>query len=151
MAIDPWPELPLSEWKDTLAIVHMWTQVVGKIRLKLSPLQNHWWTFTKDVQSILEKIRQTIQKTAPGAVGVISYQIPTFKLNDKNLVHFAAFKNHIGFYPTPSVIEAFKKELSQYKGAKGSCTSRLINRFHMIYWKKLSCFEQRRFKEVKGM
>ena len=120
MAIDPWPELPLSEWKDTLAIVHMWTQVVGKIRLKLSPLQNHWWTFTKDVQSILEKIRQTIQKTAPGAVVVISDQIPTFKLNDKNLVHFGAFKNHIGFYPTPSVIKAFKKELSQYKGAKGS-------------------------------
>jgi hypothetical protein len=43
MTIDPWPELPLSEWKDTLATLHMWTQIVGKIRLKLSPLQNHWW------------------------------------------------------------------------------------------------------------
>ena len=43
MAIVPWPELPLSEWKDTLATVHMWTQVVGKIRLKLTPLVNHWW------------------------------------------------------------------------------------------------------------
>ncbi|MGH9977451.1 MAG: iron chaperone [Nitrososphaeraceae archaeon] len=77
-------------------------------------------TFPKDVQSILEKIRQTIRKAAPGAVEVISYQIPTFKLNDKNLVHFAALKNHVGFYPTPSGIEAFKKVLSQYKGAKGS-------------------------------
>lgn len=77
-------------------------------------------TFTKDVQSILEKTRETIRKAAPGAVEAISYQIPTFKLNDKNLVHFAAFKNHIGFYPTPSGIEAFKKELSQYKGANGS-------------------------------
>jgi uncharacterized protein YdhG (YjbR/CyaY superfamily) len=76
-------------------------------------------TFTKDVQSILEKTRETIRKAAPGAVEAISYQIPTFKLND-NLVHFAAFKNHIGFYPTPSGIEAFKKELSQYKGANGS-------------------------------
>ena len=76
--------------------------------------------FPKDVQSILEKIRLTIQEEVPGAVEAISYQIPTFKLNDKALVHFAAFKNHIGFYPTPSGIEAFKKELSQYKGAKGS-------------------------------
>jgi uncharacterized protein YdhG (YjbR/CyaY superfamily) len=77
-------------------------------------------TLPKDVQSILEKMRQTIRKAAPGAVEAISYQIPTFKLNDTNLVHFAAFKNHIGFYPTPSGIEAFKKELSQYKVAKGS-------------------------------
>ena len=43
MTIDPWPELPLSEWKDTLATLHMWTQIVGKIRLKLTPLVNHWW------------------------------------------------------------------------------------------------------------
>jgi hypothetical protein len=43
MNIDPWPELPLAEWDDTLATLHMWTQIVGKIRLKLSPLENHWW------------------------------------------------------------------------------------------------------------
>jgi len=49
-------------------------------------------TLPKDVQSVLEKTRQTIRKAAPGAVETISYQIPTFKLNDKNLVHFAAFK-----------------------------------------------------------
>ncbi len=77
-------------------------------------------TFPTDVQSILEKMRQTIKKAAPEAVEAISYQIPTFKLNGKNLVHFAAYKNHIGFYPTSSGIEAFKKELSSYKGAKGS-------------------------------
>ena len=99
--------------------------VEGKVNMhthkkQFKTIEEYIETFTKDVQSILEKIRQTIQKTAPGAVGAISYQIPTFKLNDKNLVHFAAFKNHIGFYPTPSVIEAFKKELFQYKGAKGS-------------------------------
>ena len=76
-------------------------------------------TFPEDVQSILEKMRQTIRKAAPEAEEAISYQIPTFKLNG-NLVYFAAFKNHIGFYPTPSGIEAFKKELSPYKGAKGS-------------------------------
>lgn len=77
-------------------------------------------TFPEDVQDILEKMRQTIQKAAPEATEAISYQMPTFKLNGKNLVHFAAWKNHIGFYPTPSGTEAFKKELSRYKGAKGS-------------------------------
>jgi uncharacterized protein YdhG (YjbR/CyaY superfamily) len=77
-------------------------------------------TFPKDVQSILEKMRQTIREAAPKAVEAISYQMPTFKVNGKNLVHFAAWKNHIGFYPTPSGTEAFKKELSLYKFAKGS-------------------------------
>ena len=77
-------------------------------------------TFPKDVQSILEKMRQTIREAAPEAVETISYQMPTFKLNGKNLVHFAAWRNHIGFYPTSSGTEAFKKELSRYKTAKGS-------------------------------
>ena len=77
-------------------------------------------TFPKDVQSILEKMRQTIREAAPEAVETISYQMPTFKLNGKNLVHFAAWRNHIGFYPTSSGTEAFKKELSRYKAAKGS-------------------------------
>lgn len=75
--------------------------------------------FPKDIQEILKKIRATIQKAAPGAEETINYQMPTFTLNG-NLVHFAAFKNHIGFYPTPTGIEKFKKELSTYKGAKGS-------------------------------
>ena len=73
----------------------------------------------KDIQKILEELRSTISKAAPGAEETINYGIPTFTLNG-NLVHFAAFKNHIGFYPTPGGIEAFKKELSVYEGAKGS-------------------------------
>lgn len=76
-------------------------------------------SFPEDVRAILEKVRATIRKAAPGAEETISYQIPTFTLNG-NLVHFAAFKNHIGFYPGPTGIEAFKDELSAYKGAKGS-------------------------------
>ena len=76
-------------------------------------------TFPTDIQSILEEIRQTIRKAAPEAVEAISYQMPTFKLNG-NLVHFAAHKNHIGFYPAPSGVEAFKKELAPYKSSKGS-------------------------------
>jgi len=75
--------------------------------------------FPKDVQEILEKLRITIRKAAPGAEETINYAIPTFTLKG-NLVHFAAFKNHIGFYPAPSGIEAFRKELSVYEGAKGS-------------------------------
>jgi len=75
--------------------------------------------FPKHVQEILEKIRVTIRKAAPEAEETINYAIPTFTLKS-NLVHFAAFKNHIGFYPAPSGIEAFRKELSVYEGAKGS-------------------------------
>ena len=77
-------------------------------------------TFPQNVQEILEKVRQIIHKEAPEAVEAISYGMPTFKLNGKNLVHFAGWKEHIGFYPTPSGIEKFKKELSHYQGAKGS-------------------------------
>ncbi|MBE2197209.1 MAG: DUF1801 domain-containing protein [Anaerolinea sp.] len=75
--------------------------------------------FPPDVQEILEKIRITIRKAAPDAEETISYQMPTFKLKG-NLVHFAAFKKHIGLYPTPTGIEEFKDELSAYKNAKGS-------------------------------
>jgi uncharacterized protein YdhG (YjbR/CyaY superfamily) len=75
--------------------------------------------FPKDVQEILEKIRMTIRKAAPDAEEIIKYQIPTFTLKG-NLVHFGAFKKHIGFYPAPSGIEEFKEELSVYEGAKGS-------------------------------
>ena len=75
--------------------------------------------FPPDVQAILQKIRATIRKAAPQAEETIKYQMPTFTLHG-NLVHFAAFKNHIGFYPVPTGIEAFKRELSVYKGGKGS-------------------------------
>ncbi len=75
--------------------------------------------FPNDVQEILEKIRTTIRKAAPDAEETIKYQMPTFTLKG-NLVHFAAFKKHIGFYPTPTGTEKFQKELSVYQGAKGS-------------------------------
>ncbi len=77
-------------------------------------------TFPKEVQVILEKIRRTIREAAPDAVESISYQIPTFKLNGKYLVYFAGWKNHIGFYPVPSGIVAFNKELSPYITGKGT-------------------------------
>ena len=78
--------------------------------------------FPKPTQQILEKIREVITKVVPDAEEAMTYGIPTFKLNGKNLVHFAGFKNHIGFYPTPSGIAAFKKEFKklEYEFAKGS-------------------------------
>ena len=75
--------------------------------------------FPDDVQTILEKIRMTIRKAAPRAEETIKYQIPTFTLRG-NLVHFAAYKKHIGFYPAPRGIEEFKNELSVYEGGKGT-------------------------------
>lgn len=76
--------------------------------------------FPKDTQKVLEQIRTTIKSAAPDAEETISYAIPTFTLNKAYLVYFAAFKNHIGFYATPTGHEAFKKDLSRYKLGKGS-------------------------------
>jgi uncharacterized protein YdhG (YjbR/CyaY superfamily) len=82
--------------------------------------------FPEGTREILEKVRETIKKAAPEAEETISYQMPTFKLKG-NLVHFAAFKNHIGFYPAPTGIEEFSIELSAYKGGKGSVQFPLDN------------------------
>jgi len=76
-------------------------------------------TFTPEVQDILQTLRQVIREEAPAAKEKISYQMPTFELHG-NLVHFAAFKNHIGFYPAPSGIEEFKEELKEYHKSKGT-------------------------------
>ena len=75
--------------------------------------------FPEDVQAILQQVRRTIHEAAPEATEAISYQMPTFKLHG-NLVHFGAFKNHIGFYPVPSGMAAFEEELAAYKQGKGS-------------------------------
>jgi len=87
--------------------------------MKPKDIDEYIASFPEDVQEILEKLRAIIKKAAPDAEEKISYQIPTFSLKG-NLVHFAAYKKHIGFYPTPSGIENFKNELSAYEGAKGS-------------------------------
>lgn len=76
-------------------------------------------TFPENVQRMLEQVRATIKQAAPEATETINYAMPTFVLHG-NLVHFAAYKNHIGFYPAPSGIEAFAKQLSVYKSSKGA-------------------------------
>ena len=75
--------------------------------------------FPYEIQQILQKLRKTIKESAPEAQEKISYNMPAYKIN-RNLVYFAVCKNHIGFYPTPSAIVAFEKELSEYKSSKGA-------------------------------
>ncbi|MEJ7822943.1 MAG: DUF1801 domain-containing protein [Chitinophagaceae bacterium] len=86
---------------------------------KYNDINGYIADFPQDIQQILEQIRASIKKAAPKAEEVIKYAIPTFILNG-NLVHFAAYKNHIGFYATPSGHHQFEKELSCYKQGKGS-------------------------------
>ena len=77
-------------------------------------------TFPADIQAILEKVRQAIQKAAPEAVETMSYGIPTFNLNGRHLVFFAGWKRHISLYPIPAGDEAFQQAIAHYKRAKGS-------------------------------
>ena len=77
--------------------------------------------FPPETRKVLEEMRALIKSTAPEeATETISYAIPTFDLNGKHLVHFAGFAHHVGFYPIPSGMEAFKEELARYKTGKGS-------------------------------
>jgi len=82
-------------------------------------INNYITEFPEEIRVILEQIRNTIHQAAPEAKEAIKYGMPTFVLNG-NLVHFAAFKNHIGFYPAPSGIDTFIKELAVYRTGKGT-------------------------------
>jgi uncharacterized protein YdhG (YjbR/CyaY superfamily) len=88
-------------------------------RKQFKTIDEYIATFPKNVQTVLEEMRHAIQEAAPQAEEAISYQMPAFKQNGV-LVWFAAFKNHIGFFPKMTVIEAFKQELADYKVSKGT-------------------------------
>lgn len=102
--------------------------------------------FPEEVQALLQKIRATIRKAAPGAVEAIKYQMPTFVLGE-NLVHFAAFQKHIGFYPTPSAITAFSAKLTDYVWAKGSVQFPLTKPIPMALIRRMVEF---RVEEVRS-
>jgi uncharacterized protein YdhG (YjbR/CyaY superfamily) len=85
----------------------------------LTVIDSYIADFPQSTQEVLQRLRQVIREAAPDAVEAIKYRIPTFVLNG-NLVHFAAFNRHIGFYPTPSAMLHFQKELAPYPSAKGS-------------------------------
>jgi uncharacterized protein YdhG (YjbR/CyaY superfamily) len=90
------------------------------LRSKFETIDEYIQTFPPDVQGILEHVRRTIREVAPSAVEAISYQMPTFKLDGSYLIYFAAWKKHIGLYPIPSGNEDFEREISLYRGAKGT-------------------------------
>ncbi|MDB6352851.1 DUF1801 domain-containing protein [Trichococcus sp. K1Tr] len=87
--------------------------------IKIETIDAYISRYDEDVQAILQEFRRVIKEEAPDAIEKISYQMPTFYLNG-NLVHFAVQKNHIGFYPAPSGVAAFKEELTEYKTSKGA-------------------------------
>ena len=95
-----------------------WSYLISKDK-EVKTIDDYISMYPEDVRIKLEKLRKTIKEVAPQSEEAISYRMPTFKLNG-NLVYFAAFKDHISFYPTPSGIEAFEKELSKYKCSKGT-------------------------------
>lgn len=88
-------------------------------RKKFSNIDEYHTSFPVGVQNLLQQLRLAIKEAAAQATETISYNIPTFKVN-KSLVYYAAYKNHIGFYPTATPLVAFKEELSAYKTSKGA-------------------------------
>lgn len=88
-------------------------------KITIKSIDEYILQFPQEVQEILKTLRKVIKESAPDAEEKISWQMPTFVLHG-NLVHFAAHKKHIGFYPAPSGIDAFRDELSEYKGSKGA-------------------------------
>lgn len=93
---------------------------MGTSNIRIKTIDEYIATFPQNIQDILEDVRKAIRDSAPDAQEAITYGVPTFKLNG-NLVHFAAYKKHLGFYPAgSSAIEAFKTELSNYSLSKGT-------------------------------
>ncbi|WP_178018889.1 DUF1801 domain-containing protein [uncultured Paenibacillus sp.] len=106
-----------------------------------------------EIQDRLQQIRKAVREAAPNAVEKISYQMPTFETEGRVLVHFAAFKNHIGFYPTPSGTEEFAEALSKYKGGKGSVQFPLNQPLPLDLIRRIALFrleENRRIRQAKA-
>ncbi|MCC6289742.1 MAG: DUF1801 domain-containing protein [Chitinophagaceae bacterium] len=116
------------------------------MQIKLSSIDEYIGNAPAEVQELLKNIRATIHKAAPEAEEAISYGMPAFSIGGKPLVYFAAFKNHIGFYATPSGHTAFEKELSKYKQGKGSVQFPLDKPMPLSLITKIVKF---RLKEVK--
>jgi len=93
---------------------------VNTLKARFETIDEYIAAFPRNVRDVLEELRRIIRESAPKSEETISYGIPTFDLNGKHLVHFAAYKNHIGFYPTSSGITRFKKDLSRYELSRGT-------------------------------
>lgn len=122
-------------------------------RSEAASIDEYITRFPADVQKILQKIRTTIRRAAPDATEAISYQIPTFRLNEKNLIHFAAFKNHLSLYPAPREAEEFRTDLAAYKGGKGTMQFPLGNAIDYDLIGRITKFQIERlrgFREPKS-
>jgi uncharacterized protein YdhG (YjbR/CyaY superfamily) len=82
--------------------------------------EEYFRSFPPSTRKLLDQMRDTVRKAAPGATEDMKYGLPTLVLNGKNLLHYGAYAHHVGFYPTPSVLLAFEKEISGYKHSKGA-------------------------------
>jgi len=111
----------------------------------LSSIDEYINEFPTDMQKTLQGIRNTIHSEAPHAEEAISYGMPTFKLNGINMIHFAAFKNHIGIYPTSSNLEAHIPEVAKYRTGKGTLQFPLGTKIPMDMIRKIT---QIRVKEI---
>ncbi len=111
-----------------------------------NPIDLYIAAFPEKTQLLLQKVRAIIKEIIPQAEEIISYGIPTFNLNKTHVVHFAAFKNHLGFFPTPSAISAFTKELENYKTSKGTIQFLYNQEIPYDLIKKIVAF---RLKEVE--
>jgi len=116
---------------------------------KFETIDEYIESFPENVQDILEELRDTIRKTAPGVAESISYQMPTFKLDRKRLVYFSAWKNHIGFYSIPVGDAAFRKELSPYSGEKGSLRFPMDKPIPYDLVKKIVMFRMREIQQKR--
>lgn len=116
------------------------------MQIKATSIDEYISGFPENVQKNLEEIKQTIQNAAPEAVEAISYAMPAFTIQGKPLVYFAGYKNHIGFYATPSGHASFEKQLSKYKQGKGSVQFPLSEPMPLSLITKIVKF---RLKEVK--
>lgn len=103
-------------------------------------------TFPPETQKLLNQMREAIRSVAPEAEEVIKYAMPTYVL-DGNLVHFAAYKNHIGFYPAPSGLQAFHNEIAHYKSSKGAVQFPLDQPLPLELVKKIVIFRMEENRE----
>ncbi len=110
-------------------------------------IDEHISSLPKETSDMVQSIRTLVHKVAPDAKECIKYGIPTFTLNNKNLLHFAGYKEHIGFYPAPAGIEAFAKELAPYKKGKGTIQFQLDKPLPLELIKKIVAF---RVKEMRS-
>lgn len=113
----------------------------------MDPIKEYINKFPVTTQDILNKIRNVVLKTCPESEEYFSYGMPGYKLNKKPLIYFAAYKNHIGIYATPSCHTKFKKELSGYKHGKGSVQFPLTDKIPYSLIEKIVKFKK---KEIIG-